>query len=85
MAHVALLRLGDVAEERAGGADRGGRVAQAALVHVGKAELAAQPRRGGDELEPLGPALDHRVELFRQEVDDRALALGPEGEDGLAG
>ena len=81
--HVAFLRLGDVGQQRPRGADGGALLAQTALVHVGKAELAAQADGGAQIFKAVAAALDHGVQLLLQEADDGALVLGAVGEDGL--
>ena len=85
MAHVEFLRVGNIAQQRPGGTDGSVVPAQAALVHVVKAELGADARGGREKVEAPVPALQHGGELFRKKVPQGAFLLRPGGEQRLPG
>ena len=70
MAQVKYLRLLQIGQQRAGRADGGAVLAQAALVHVGKAETLTDPGRGGHVFKQLRPGLQHGVQLPGQKFPD---------------
>ena len=85
MAQVKFLGVGQIAQERPGGADGGGLIPQAAVVHVLEAELLAEPGGAGQEFKAAAVLFQHGVQLLGEKFPDGAAGIGPGGEHRLSG
>ena len=85
MAQVKFLGVGQVAQQRPGGADGGGLIPQAAVVHVLEAELLTEPCGAGQEFKAAAVLFQHGVQLLGEKFPDGAAGIGPGGEHRLPG